>query len=105
LRKRADALEAYVNLLESKLEKCWREHGGLNEDRNAYLQFRPDAMVIPDDVNPSVGYGDEDEDMASDTGDEIIRELCLPTKNLVVRPSFTNNSDFQADSTCIYNYP
>jgi hypothetical protein len=96
LRKRADALEEYANLLESMLEKCWREHGGLNDNGHSYLQFRPqdaDAMVLPDDFD--VTY---DDDMASDSGDDIVQEICLPTQNLVVRTrNPANNGYFRAD--------
>jgi hypothetical protein len=83
MRKRADALEEYVNLLESILEKCRREHGGLSTDNGqSYLQFRPrdaEGMVLPDD--PDMDYEVED-----NNGDEsaLSQELCLPTRQLKV---------------------
>jgi hypothetical protein len=82
MRKRADALEEYVNLLESVLEKCRREHGGVSTDNGqSYLQFRPrdaEGMILPDD--PDMDYE------VDSNGDEVgfTQELCLPTRNLKV---------------------
>ncbi|KAG6918313.1 hypothetical protein DXG01_015405 [Tephrocybe rancida] len=79
MRKRADALEEYVNLLESVLEKCRREHGGVHDNGQSYLQFRPrdaEGMILPDDVD-----GDDNDDTHDD--DRVFsQELCLPTRNL-----------------------
>ncbi|KAF8064999.1 hypothetical protein FPV67DRAFT_1671298 [Lyophyllum atratum] len=81
MRKRADALEEYVNLLESVLEKCRREHGGVSDNGQSYLQFRPrdaDGMIMPDEFDID-GYDNDDpgnEDQA------FTQELCLPTRNL-----------------------
>ena len=83
MRKRADALEEYVNLLESILEKCRREHGGVSTDNGqSYLQFRPrdaEGIVLPDD--PDMDYEVEDHN-GDDSG--LSQELCLPTRQLKV---------------------
>lgn len=83
MRKRADALEEYVNLLESVLEKCRREHGGVSTDNGqSYLQFRPrdaEGMILPDD--PDMDY--EEDNNGDDNG--FSQELCLPTRQLKVR--------------------
>ncbi|RDB17161.1 Nitrogen assimilation transcription factor nirA [Hypsizygus marmoreus] len=77
MRKRADALEEYVNLLESVLEKCRREHGGVSDNGQSYLQFRPvdaEGMILPDEIE--VDNEDEGEDQM------LAQELCIPTRNL-----------------------
>ena len=83
MRKRADALEEYVNLLESVLEKCRREHGGVSSDNGqSYLQFRPrdaDGIILPDD--PDMDFEVEDNN-GDDNG--FSQELCLPTRQLKV---------------------
>ncbi|KAG6811774.1 hypothetical protein H0H92_005904 [Tricholoma furcatifolium] len=79
MRKRADALEEYVNLLESVLEKCRREHGGVQDNGQSYLQFRPrdaEGMIMPDEVD-----GD-DNDEPKEEDHSFSQELCLPTMNL-----------------------
>ncbi|KAG5644488.1 hypothetical protein DXG03_008315 [Asterophora parasitica] len=78
MRKRADALEEYVNLLESVLEKCRREHGGISDNGQSYLQFRPrdaDGMILPDEF-------DVDNDEPGNEDQVFSQELCLPTRNL-----------------------
>ncbi|KAG6861013.1 hypothetical protein C0995_004866 [Termitomyces sp. Mi166 len=79
MRKRADALEEYVNLLESMLEKCRREHGGGKDNGESYLQFRPrdaEGIILPDEVDV------EDNDDPNDEDRVFSQELCLPTRNL-----------------------
>ncbi|KAF8241145.1 hypothetical protein L208DRAFT_1420221 [Tricholoma matsutake] len=82
MRKRADALEEYVNLLESVLEKCRREHGGVSTDNGqSYLQFRPrnaEGIILPDD--PDMDYDYLDDHNGDDSG--FSQELCLPTRQL-----------------------
>lgn len=81
MRRRADALREYANLLESMLEKCRRDHGGAWDDGQSYLQFRPkdaDGINIPEDMD----VVEEDEDLISDGGS--VQALCLPTQNLKV---------------------
>lgn len=83
MRKRADALREYANLLESMLEKCRREHGGTSDNGQSYLQFRPqdaDNMVLPDDIDVEL-FDDTSGD--PDSG-SITQELCVPTQNLKV---------------------
>ncbi|KAG5653175.1 hypothetical protein H0H81_001892 [Sphagnurus paluster] len=80
MRKRADALEEYVNLLESVLEKCRREHGGVSDNGQSYLQFRPrdaDSITLPEEVEVD---GENDEGHNEDQA--FSQELCLPTRNL-----------------------
>lgn len=82
MRKRADALEEYVNLLESVLEKCRREHGGVLDNGQSYLQFRPidaEGVILPDEVEMDVEYEDNNGDESS-----FSQELCVPTRNLKV---------------------
>ncbi|KAG6819360.1 hypothetical protein H0H93_012543 [Arthromyces matolae] len=82
MRKRADALEEYVNLLESMLEKCRREHGGGADNGQSYLQFRPrdaEGMILPDEVD----LDDNNEDINATEEDRVFsQELCRPTTNL-----------------------
>ncbi|GLB39659.1 putative fungal specific transcription factor [Lyophyllum shimeji] len=81
MRKRADALEEYVNLLESVLEKCRREHGGATDNGQSYLQFRPrdaEGMILPDECD--VDGNDNDDPNNEDQA--FTQELCLPTRNL-----------------------
>ncbi|KAF5384224.1 hypothetical protein D9615_003446 [Tricholomella constricta] len=83
MRKRADALEEYVNLLESVLEKCRREHGGVSDNGQSYLQFRPrdaDGMILPDEFDVD---GNDNDDRSIGNEDQVFsQELCLPTRNL-----------------------
>ncbi|TFK73147.1 hypothetical protein BDN72DRAFT_247720 [Pluteus cervinus] len=77
IRKRADALREYANLLESMLEKCRREHGGVWEDNQSYLQFRPidaDGVILPDEMDV------DDEDSSNDN--DAVQALCRPTEDL-----------------------
>lgn len=81
MRKRADALEEYVNLLESMLEKCRREHGGSQDNGESYLQFRPrdaEGIILADEVDVEENDDSRDEDRL------FSQELCLPTRNLKV---------------------
>ncbi|KAG6831081.1 hypothetical protein H0H87_006197 [Tephrocybe sp. NHM501043] len=80
MRKRADALEEYVNLLESVLEKCRREHGGVHDNGQSYLQFRPrdaEGMILPDEIEV-----DDNDDHNNDDDKVFTQELCLPTRSL-----------------------
>jgi len=67
MRKRNDALESYVAVLEAHLAKCKDLHGGLPEGAD-YLESRPELEAEP--------WSLEDEDT-----DE---ELAAATKNLKV---------------------
>lgn len=81
MRKRANALEEYVNVLESLLEKCRREHGGVSDNGQSYLKLRPidpDGPVIPDEVEIEYDNGDLSDD-------SFTQELCAPTQSLKVR--------------------
>ncbi|PBK66316.1 hypothetical protein ARMSODRAFT_1006080 [Armillaria solidipes] len=87
LRKRADALKAYADLLESLLEKCRREHGGVSEESMSYLQFRPpDAgtAILDNEVPPP---HDDGTDVNQVEGEDITLEICVPTRNLKLEDS------------------
>jgi len=96
MRKRAEALKEYANLLESELEKCKREHGGFgaseHEGYMSYRNFRPkdaEGMILPDefqDDGGDGGVGIEGEDGVSDEDEAFTQELCIPTGNLKVCP-------------------
>ncbi|KAF9460391.1 hypothetical protein BDZ94DRAFT_1266118 [Collybia nuda] len=78
MRKRANALEEYVNVLESLLEKCRREHGGVSDNGQSYLKLRPvdpEAPVVPDEVDIDYDNGDLSDD-------SFTQELCAPTQSL-----------------------
>ncbi|KAJ6462423.1 hypothetical protein C8R45DRAFT_1026755 [Mycena sanguinolenta] len=69
LRKRADSLQAYVDLLEERLAKC------TCQDTSSHLQFRPQR---PDDQN-----GEEGGDSGSlDSEEEITQDLTVHTQRL-----------------------
>ncbi|KAF8892873.1 hypothetical protein BD779DRAFT_1507469 [Infundibulicybe gibba] len=75
LRKRIDALEEYVVLLESMLDKCRLEHNGV--DAQAWLQFKPldvESAAV-DDVQ--LGPEHDDDDMEPELGGAIAQELCV----------------------------
>ncbi|KAJ3753538.1 hypothetical protein EV360DRAFT_53319 [Lentinula raphanica] len=81
MRRRADALERYANILESMLDKCQREHGGTFKDGQSYLQFRPrsyrdDKMEYEDLGDKSASDGDPD--------DTPTAEICISAQNLTV---------------------
>lgn len=85
MKKRAEALEAYAALLESKLEQCRREHGGLKDDIGpSYLQSRPGSGSLED-------YDIESD---SDGDDDIAQQLCMPTENLAVDFCFLHTATF-----------
>ncbi|KAK0469221.1 uncharacterized protein EV420DRAFT_15384 [Desarmillaria tabescens] len=87
LRKRADALKAYADLLESLLEKCRREHGGVSEESMSYLQFRPPdagSAILDNEVPPP---HDDGADANQVDGEDITREICVPTRNLKLEDS------------------
>lgn len=87
LRKRADALKAYADLLESLLEKCRREHGGVSEESMSYLQFRPpDAgnAILENEIPP---LHDDGSDANQVEGEDITLEICVPTRNLKLEDS------------------
>ncbi|KAJ6449074.1 hypothetical protein C8R45DRAFT_1045400 [Mycena sanguinolenta] len=68
LRKRADSLQAYVDLLEERLTKC------TCQDTSSHLQFRPER----DEQN-----GEEEGDSGSpDSEEEITQELTVHTQRL-----------------------
>ncbi|KAJ7084068.1 hypothetical protein B0H15DRAFT_784495 [Mycena belliarum] len=73
LRKRADALQAYVDLLEGFLAKC------VCQDVSAHAQHRPDQAS---------GYCSEKEMSDSDPetleDEDITQELCVPSRNLTL---------------------
>ncbi|KAF8646644.1 hypothetical protein AX16_007143 [Volvariella volvacea WC 439] len=76
LRKRAEALREYANLLESMLDKCRRDHGGVWEDGESYLQFRPldfDGAILPDAIP-------QEEDESTDGNPA--QALCVPMQSL-----------------------
>ncbi|KAJ7291332.1 hypothetical protein C8J57DRAFT_214498 [Mycena rebaudengoi] len=74
LRKRADALQAYVDRLEGLLAKC------VCQDASAHLQFRPNQLG---DYASLKDGGDSEGDGASIDSDEAItQELCVPTQSL-----------------------
>ncbi|KAF8184156.1 hypothetical protein K438DRAFT_1598856 [Mycena galopus ATCC 62051] len=83
LRKRADSLQAYVDLLEERLAKC------VCQDVASHLQFRPQPEQSED---PS----GEDSDMnVRDSDDDITQELTVPTQRLKARSfySLSHSSD------------
>ncbi|KAL0945802.1 hypothetical protein HGRIS_012089 [Hohenbuehelia grisea] len=60
LKKRANALQQYASYLESKLDQCQREHGGLGDDEAegsgdrepwSYLRHRPTDATIQDELD------------------------------------------------------
>lgn len=92
MKKRADALAHYVNILESQLEKCRRDHGAAQDDGESYLQFRPvDAggMILPDEMAADENYANS----IPVTDSVATKELCVAPQNLRVccRYSFTNS--------------
>ncbi len=85
LRKRADELKAYADFLESLLEKCRREHGGVSEESMSYLQFRPpDAGTAILDNEVPLAHNDNTE-VNQVEGENITREIYVCTRNLKVR--------------------
>ncbi|KAK7048576.1 Zn(2)-C6 fungal-type domain-containing protein [Favolaschia claudopus] len=71
LRKRANSLQVYVELLEDLLSKC------ICQDVSSHLQSRPQR---PEDQSGEEG-GETDTD-APDSDEEITQELTIPTKRL-----------------------
>ncbi|KAF7366740.1 Zn(2)-C6 fungal-type domain-containing protein [Mycena sanguinolenta] len=72
LRKRADALQAYVERLEGMLAKC------VCQDVSGYLQFRP-----PQFESKKVAKEEVDSDLdVLDSDEEITKELTVPTQAL-----------------------
>ncbi|KAJ7291292.1 hypothetical protein C8J57DRAFT_1113157 [Mycena rebaudengoi] len=73
LRKRAEALQAYVTVLEGMLAKC------VCQDVSAHRQFRPHSEVeaVGKNTLPS-----DSVDEAPDSDEEITRVLCRPTQFL-----------------------
>lgn len=81
MRKRANALEEYVNVLESLLEKCRREHGGVSDNGQSYLKLRPvdpDGPAILDEVEMDYENGEVSDD------DSLTQQLCAPAQSLKV---------------------
>ncbi|KAJ7201053.1 hypothetical protein GGX14DRAFT_658872 [Mycena pura] len=76
LRKRADALQVYVDLLEGMLAKC------ACQDVSSHIQFRPQQ---PEERN----HGEESETDFDESEEEITKELTVPTQRLkaIVPPS------------------
>ncbi|KAJ7481445.1 hypothetical protein FB451DRAFT_990665, partial [Mycena latifolia] len=70
LRKRADALQSYADLLEGLLSKC------VCQDVSAHAQCRPDEPG-----EHLSGKSDSDEDTL-DSDEEITLELCMPAQAL-----------------------
>ncbi|KAF7343396.1 Zn(2)-C6 fungal-type domain-containing protein [Mycena venus] len=76
LRKRADALQAYVDMLEGMLAKC------VCQDVSGHLRFRPPPQqsrqkIVQEEV-------DSDTEIVDSDG-EITKELTLPTQSLKAR--------------------
>ncbi|KAF5392813.1 hypothetical protein D9757_000908 [Collybiopsis confluens] len=83
LRQRAEALERYANILETMLDKCRKEHGGIemgfSKDSQDYLQFRPQDTY-------EYGYGGlegtvEVEELGSD---EEVDAICVAAQNFTL---------------------
>ena len=82
MKKRNDALKEYANYLESLLERCQKEHGGLHD--KTYLQRRPVDinMVVVDEVTGTI-VDPEVEEAAE--GDNVeIQSLIAPIQKLTV---------------------
>ncbi|KAF9026866.1 hypothetical protein BDZ89DRAFT_832235 [Hymenopellis radicata] len=85
MRKHADALKCYVDLLESLLEKCRLEHGGVSDEHTSYLQFKPpDATGLLE--SDAIPHNEEKEPSITDE-DDITLELCVPARNLKLHDS------------------
>lgn len=82
MRKHADALKSYVDLLESLLEKCRLEHGGVSDEHTSYLHFKPsdETGLLESDAIPH----NENKEPSTTDGDDIVLELCVPARNLKV---------------------
>jgi hypothetical protein len=89
LKNYNEALEKHISFLESQLEQCKKEHGGLRE-----FQLHPRPMMPPISSPGSEVDMDEEEwptDSSSDTdGDADIEQLVAPMKRLVVRFTTSN---------------
>ncbi|KAJ3799488.1 hypothetical protein GGU11DRAFT_679358, partial [Lentinula aff. detonsa] len=79
MRRRADALERYANILESMLQKCQREHGGTFRDGQSYLQFRP-----KDYGDEKMEYEEIEGESGSSDGDDMTAEICVSAQSLTV---------------------
>lgn len=75
LRKRVEALQTYADYLESMLDKCKREHGGVSDESDSYRQFRPQLETYTSDEYLSPEAGD---------GIDVGQELSVSTENLKV---------------------
>lgn len=88
LKKRNEALKEYATYLESLLERCQREHGGLHD--KAYMERRPRDINMSFDESNSGGN-----EVVLDGGDEgdatEIQDLIAPIQKLSAsfsQPSF-----------------
>ncbi|KAJ3790104.1 fungal-specific transcription factor domain-containing protein [Lentinula aff. detonsa] len=79
MRRRADALERYANILESMLQKCQREHGGTFRDGQSYLQFRP-----KDYGDEKMEYEEIEGESGSSDGDDMTAEICVSAQSLTL---------------------
>ncbi|KAJ7178066.1 hypothetical protein C8R46DRAFT_669176 [Mycena filopes] len=79
LRKRADSLQAYVDLLEGLLEKC------VCQDVSSHRQFRPQP-TREDSTSTTREDGDVDEEGNSDlpSDEEVAQDLTIPMSRLKV---------------------
>ncbi|KAJ4490322.1 hypothetical protein J3R30DRAFT_3420874 [Lentinula aciculospora] len=100
MRRRADALERYSNILESMLEKCQREHGGTYKDGESYLQFRP-----KDYGDENMEYEEIEGEFSTDTDGIITAEICVSAQNLTLDERdlvfYGNAAPFRFASTSI----
>lgn len=85
MRKRIEVLGQYIRHLESLLDQCQREHA--DSAAGAYQQFRP-ADWVESPESPDEIVNDVPEDEEEKNSSSISDELCLPTQNLKVSPSF-----------------
>ncbi|KAK0205282.1 fungal-specific transcription factor domain-containing protein [Desarmillaria ectypa] len=77
LRKRIDALEAYCETLESMIDKCNKDHGGLSSgDRATYLELRPSPEYQEVEIDES---GNSSQELVAAT-----ENLKLEDRDLVI---------------------
>ena len=87
MRKHAAALKSYVDLLESLLEKCRQEQGGLPGETPSYLQHRPSDTTGLLDTDSVLDLHDNSKVEPLTDEDDIALELSVPVRNLKVRSS------------------
>ncbi|KIK68195.1 hypothetical protein GYMLUDRAFT_237288 [Collybiopsis luxurians FD-317 M1] len=85
MRKRAEALERYANILESMLERCRKEHGGtFSKDGHEYLQFRPKEYGYYGSGDVEGFEEGEEVGIGTDGEDDATAEICVSTENLTL---------------------